>query len=459
MQWLLSWLATEIATLFGAKVNEVNYVLCLLLAFPLGVLYRWIHYPTLRILFSLVTGGWLGLTALGIHSLHIVVASFVCYLIMLTNCKRQHHYVFFWAFLYLSVGHIYRQWTDYLGWSLDFTLPLMIVTQKVISLSYALHDGMMNSEWKTEQKGTSIRTLPNILEFYAFILFPPSLLVGPYLEFVDWQAHLQNRRCIKDAARLGFGRLVQGLGCLTIYLIGDKWLPIQLLGDERFLSMGHWLVRFLWIDVILFGYRFKYYFAWKLAEGALASSGMGRLSEQEPRRFEAIQVIDILGFELAENPRELTSSWNKTTNVWLRRYVYERMVRPWNLYYAFVISAFWHGFYPGYYLFFVTMSVVTSIHRKIRKRLRPLVTPHHTVAVCWRIASILLTRFTCSYFIISFTALSFEASFKVYRSLHLTGHAILLIAMIIFYTGTFDRLVAKYHFGIADSYGASNKID
>lgn len=45
-------------------------------------------------------------------------------------------------------------------------------------------------------------------------------------------------------------------------------------------------------------------------------------------------------------------------------YIY-RMRRPWNLYYTFVISAFWHGFYPGYYLFFVTMSVVTSIHRKV----------------------------------------------------------------------------------------------
>lgn len=229
---------------------------------------------------------------------------------------------------------------------------------------------------------------------------------------------------------------------------------------KHFLSSGHWLVRFLWIDMIMFGYRFKYYFAWKFAEGALASSGIGRLTDREPRQYEAIQVIDIVGFELAENPRELTSSWNKTTNVWLRRYVYERMRRPWNLYYTFVISAFWHGFYPGYYLFFVTMSVVTSIHRKIRKQIRPLVTLHRTSALCWKIAAILLTRFTCSYFIVSFTALSFEASFKVYRSLHLIGHAILLVAVVVFYSGIFDKLVAKYHLGNADKASAlNNKMD
>jgi len=125
------------------------------------------------------------------------------------------------AIRYLSLGHLYRQWTDYLGWSLDFTLPLMIVTQKVIALSYALYgwyislcfpcvfillfdsdmiDGTTSPKDHSTDKQrrvTSIQTLPNILEFYAFILFPAGLLVGPYLEFVEWQLHLQNRQCIK----------------------------------------------------------------------------------------------------------------------------------------------------------------------------------------------------------------------------------------------------------------------
>jgi len=53
---------------------------------------------------------------------------------------------------------------------------------------------------------------------------------------------------------------------------------------KHFLSSGHWLVRFLWIDMIMFGYRFKYYFAWKFAEGALASSGIGKLEYKERER-------------------------------------------------------------------------------------------------------------------------------------------------------------------------------
>lgn len=53
-------------------------------------------------------------------------------------------------------------------------------------------DGTMHKE-----STTSIHSLPNLLEYYAFILFPPSLLVGPYLEYAEWQVHLQNRQCIQ----------------------------------------------------------------------------------------------------------------------------------------------------------------------------------------------------------------------------------------------------------------------
>eukprot|EP00871_Galdieria_phlegrea_P001806 jgi/Galph1/2626/GphlegSOOS_G1317.1 len=431
-----SWLAQDIAAAFGAKPNEVNYVLCLLLAFPIGAVYSQLKPPIVRYLFSIVVGCWLGFSALGLHSLHYLISSFVAYLIMRSGSARQRHYVFFWCFL---------QWTDYLGWSLDFTLPLMIVTQKLISLSYSLYDGTNNKNATREQLARSVKKVPSLLEFYAYILFPPTILVGPYVEYCDWYEHAQNKYSCQNAIRLGIRRLTEGMGCIILYLCGDKYIPIGLLSDQRFLSEGHWFIRFLWIDLILFFYRFKYYFAWKFAEAAIAMSGVGQsvVDEKHPQTYYVpIQVIDIVGFELAENSRELTSRWNKTTNAWLRRYVYERTDRRWNLYYTFVISAFWHGFYPGYYLFFISMSLVTAIHRKIRRQLRPMVTKAPWMAFVWRFCSILLTRFTCSYFIVAFTALSFEASFKIHKSLHLIGHEVLLFAVIFFYSGLFDKLMA-----------------
>ena len=50
-------------------------------------------------------------------------------------------YTMVWAMGSMSVAHLYRIATDYGGWSLDFTGPLMLMVQKVTLVAYALHDG------------------------------------------------------------------------------------------------------------------------------------------------------------------------------------------------------------------------------------------------------------------------------------------------------------------------------
>ncbi len=52
-----------------------------------------------------------------------------------------YRYTMVWAMGCMSAAHLYRMMTDYGGWSLDFTGPLMIIVQKVTLVAYALHDG------------------------------------------------------------------------------------------------------------------------------------------------------------------------------------------------------------------------------------------------------------------------------------------------------------------------------
>lgn len=42
---------------------------------------------------------------------------------------------------YLSCIHLHRQYYDYGSYTLDITGPLMIITQKVTSLAFSIHDG------------------------------------------------------------------------------------------------------------------------------------------------------------------------------------------------------------------------------------------------------------------------------------------------------------------------------
>lgn len=45
------------------------------------------------------------------------------------------------ALAYLSCIHLHRQYINYGSYTVDITGPLMIITQKVISLAFSVHDG------------------------------------------------------------------------------------------------------------------------------------------------------------------------------------------------------------------------------------------------------------------------------------------------------------------------------
>ncbi|KAJ8893811.1 hypothetical protein PR048_006412 [Dryococelus australis] len=63
------------------------------------------------------------------------------------------------ALVYLSCIHIYRQIYDYGSYTLDITGPLMVITQKVTSLAFSLHDGLtrQDNELTDSQKYHAVR--------------------------------------------------------------------------------------------------------------------------------------------------------------------------------------------------------------------------------------------------------------------------------------------------------------
>lgn len=240
---------------------------------------------------------------------------------------------------------------------------------------------------------------------------------------------------------------------LVLNTIANTYLPCgELLRDPKFLSSGNILSRFALQWLSLLGYRLKYYFGWKISEGAIILSGIGEKVDKTPPRllfllflptlfpsggmfyislgyngfdkvsgthkWDRVDAMDVFGFEFAQSLRGAQSAWNQTTNRWLRKYAYDRYARtrtpnqdnsisiicaslsdllavarcffsdgssifldghslspvsvesysvpaPFNLYYAYLVSAIWHGFYPGYYLFFMTAAFCTAVHRKV----------------------------------------------------------------------------------------------
>jgi len=63
--------------------------------------------------------------------------------------------------------------------------------------------------------------------------------------------------------------------------------------------------------------------------------------------------------------KSFIDNWNIQTHMWLRLIAYNRMPSGKTLA-VFVLSAFWHGFYPGYYLTFVLGAFLVYAGRSVR---------------------------------------------------------------------------------------------
>ena len=91
----------------------------------------------------------------------------------------------------MSLSHIYRMYTDYLGWHLDFTGPQMLLTQSLTSLAFQVHDGRRLAKGEKLEDPylaeKAVKKLPSLPEVLSFVYFFPAFLAGPSHQFSDFR--------------------------------------------------------------------------------------------------------------------------------------------------------------------------------------------------------------------------------------------------------------------------------
>ena len=94
--------------------------------------------------------------------------------------------------------------------------------------------------------------------------------------------------------------------------------------------------------------------------GSIAS-GLGYSGEEKEKdpKFDLIRCVDCLGVEASTDAKDFIASWNISTHLWLKNYVYLRMLPTGKrggsslaALITFMVSGIWHGFYPGFIHFF-----------------------------------------------------------------------------------------------------------
>ena len=272
---------------------------------------------------------------------------------------------------------------------LAFTTMLMLTSLKLISFAYNYFDGTYDrkrvfgehsdpkaAKMYADRKRFAITSLPNPLEFYGYVYCFTCLLAGPAFEYSDYASAIDETnetfRLFPSRNGIAIRKFLVGLFCLGIHMALAIHFKTTMFYTQVFVKKHNILSRVIYTYLAIVAQRFRFYFAWKIAEGSCVMGGFGlKKTAADQGTWEEVEIVDIIGVETAVSLQMLTRHWNKRTQGWLERYVYCRTNR--SLVATYFVSAIWHGPYPGFLMFFSTVPLLTMVERLIRCKINPLI--------------------------------------------------------------------------------------
>jgi hypothetical protein len=441
----------SLAESIGFDVETLSYTLGMFLCYPLGMIMASLPYGKIRHLFSFILGAFLIQFTIGKQWIHHVIAVLISYVLMLIlPAKSLKTVVPTFIMLYVTLGHLHRQFVNYLGWDLDFTGTHMVLAMKLYSLSYNIYDGSLIKEGNPTRATKkcaplAVDGIPGIIEFLGYTFNFSTILAGPAFEYKIYADACEGSNLYdKDGKPKGkipsqimptLKPFLLSLVCMVLFVVGNGKFPLldptdpqnftPVVISEEFLKKP-WVQRYAYCWVSLFFVRMKYYFAWKNAEGAsnIWYAGFEGFDENgNPKGWENSNNVDIIEFETAPNVKTLSAAWNKKTANWLGRYVYMRTGG--SLVATYGLSAFWHGFYPGYYMFFLSVPVLTMCERLGRKKISPRFSSKKWSL--YGISTILATSLVVEYIVLAFQLLAYDWAVAGWKSHYFFGHILCVV--------------------------------
>ncbi|KAJ1409386.1 MBOAT, membrane-bound O-acyltransferase family-domain-containing protein, partial [Ochromonadaceae sp. CCMP2298] len=413
--------------------------------------------------FSAVTGLCLVQWIFGPDWIHSFVTAVITYLLCLVLPRKSVGTVaFYFVMAYMTGSHMYRMYISYMSGTFDFTGTQMVLTMKLTSFAYNLGDGgdkMVLQETPHEGKMAkvyadrarfAVRTMPSPLAYLGYVYCFTCILAGPAFEYKDYERAIDGDAYkTKDGSArkpptlfAGLLRLLVAVLCLGGHL-------------QTFIDTVPYFARYAILMVAMFSDRLKFYFAWKIAEGASILGGFGfegYTDEGKVKGWKGVENIDIRGFETATCVQSISKVWNKRTQGWLERYTYHRSGR--SLTATYFVSAIWHGLYPGFFIMFMTIPLMTNVERLLKSKINPLVVPGFDGydlktypagvvgwlywGVCW-----LCTMAFMNYVVQVFSMGSLENSLTALSGHWFLPHLVLLVAYVLLEVMPATKKVAK----------------
>ena len=360
------------------------------LQLPVGwILHFCVKGRTLRYLYCLVTGVLGMLYFYGQDSLQVALMGGVTYALMLLVPREKVHIaVMVWVFGSLSYSHLMAVLYEFGSYKLNVTTNTMLLVCRLQALGYAYMDGGKDeSKLSENQKRMRVVDLPSPLEFATFVFFMQSCALGVFFEFRDMKALLDCTHEYRDVPSPVFQSLrtfVEGLCCLGLFAVGSQYVYVDYLWTEEY-AQQPLLYRLAYYQPAWHVKRYFYYLAFKMQTANMIACGLGYNGREEvaegkvadpknpdakgAHKWDKIIGIYLFECETATSLAQVAKTWNYRIHVWLKHYVHERLGAPgekpkaWHGVMTFIVSAFWHGFYPFYYVTFTYAAFTSELHK------------------------------------------------------------------------------------------------
>jgi hypothetical protein len=225
----------------GMTMDVINTLTCVLLAYPLGIIFSLI--PTSMVTLRHVFAGSVGMAMCFLcfrwEAMHLVIQTFVTYLIIVFGGKRQQDIALWYCIAHLSLSNLYHRIYHFNDYSLNVNGPLMVMTQKLSQLAFSVYDGQMSRTEKEKAlmgkkteldrggkaalamfEELGVKNVPSLLEVFGYSFNFWGVLLGPNHQYVDYKQLIEGTGGSAEAAFTG---IVPGLKKLLFAVSWMVW--------------------------------------------------------------------------------------------------------------------------------------------------------------------------------------------------------------------------------------------
>jgi lysophospholipid acyltransferase len=221
--------------------------------------------------------------------------------------------------------------------------------------------------------------MPTLLETFSYVFYFPSAVCGPSFEFADFRDYINLQGHFKNipkllAIRTAFIELSKSIVNILIVVLFTKPFDVNYCITEEYANES-FLWKFLYFNISFSIQKAKYYGGWKMAQSGTVLCGLGYNPIEKDnhiiQKFDRVENCVIREIEIESNPKKRMQFWNRTVHLWLKYNLFLRLLnvekKPFKnnkglaSLITFMVSAFWHGFYPLYYVFFFLFYIIEQI--------------------------------------------------------------------------------------------------